>query len=81
MIICRLFVMLFRMVAVVSLSLFLSTFGLPAAIDPANASRGRLAYLGVAMNVAGSNRRLDSKGGAISNIFTWLRKWKTRRTR
>lgn len=38
-------------------------------------------YLGVAVNVAGANRSPDSNGGAMSNIFTWLRKWKTRRTR
>ena len=38
-------------------------------------------HLGAAMNVAGVNRSRASSGGAMSNICTWLRKWKTRRTR
>lgn len=40
-----------------------------------------LLHLGVAMNVAGVRRSADSSGGAMSNIFTSFRKWKTRRTR
>ena len=34
-----------------------------------------------AMNVAGVKSSPDSSGGAMSNIFTSLRKWNTRRTR
>lgn len=40
-----------------------------------------LLHLGVAMNVAGVRRSADPSGRAISNIFTWFRKWKTRRIR
>ena len=38
-------------------------------------------YLGAAMNVAAVNSSLASNGGAMSNIFTSLRKWNTRRIR
>jgi hypothetical protein len=38
-------------------------------------------YLGAAMNVAGVSNSRASSGGAMSNIFTSLRKWNTRRMR